>query len=391
MVEGKKEIIGNLEKKYPKLANAKFSEIDQVILGNDRKSYNVELQKQKQQLKMYIEKCSKWHPALFYDVLDFEAKHTREIIGTHNYPDMTIVCKQSSEWASLRSCWNYFHRLFTRRESTCLEIIKSTVESVLEKDRQYRKRCLTRDVSPDIPSKMARIEPFTEERQATDLVEDKYLDLNSVIVIPPLFKEEKLAGVYDCSNITEKAHFFYSSEGRMIELRKRGVKTRFPLSIEFRKGGNHMFHPPDHNVCVGELVTGNDSKKTVEFDPEHIDPLKKQNKANTQQNKNVAVVNAIPSNPRNTTQQSGSQAPGSSIPSHFAFDSDRNVLVKKEIKVEEVRPMKLVKSQSFSRRSFPITTSMRSGMYSIVDSRRFQSYQPKTIRSYASLIDVSKK
>ena len=346
MIEGKKDVIDSLEKKYPRLVNAKFSDISEVILGNDRKSFDVELQQQREHLKIYIEKCSKWHPILFYDVLDFDARHTSEIIQTHvARSQLDDICKQEAQWASLRSCWNYFHRLFTKDNSKCVEIIKSTIEPILKMDREYKNACVARNIPEEVPCKKAKLESNTCLKP---VVLENDLDLDSVIAIPPLFKGEKIKGVLRPPDVNVKGFIFYSSQGRAIELRKRGIKCRFPLSIEFRKGVSHVFHPQDSNVCVADFATGNNA---CNLDVKH---LKKQDKTNVEKDqpgKSAAVVTPnLPtsrlSNPTEEAECSDRNMPQNrenvlSSSSHFTFDSDRNVLIKKEIKSEDFRKERL--------------------------------------------------
>ena len=96
---------------------------------------------QKAELKLYINKCIDWFPTFICDILNSNKTLSSKVIKGHL---SERISNQTEMWASLRSCWSYFDRIFkddhSRYPKSVIEIIETTVKEILNNRLQNRKR-----------------------------------------------------------------------------------------------------------------------------------------------------------------------------------------------------------------------------------------------------------
>ena len=136
MYEEDQNVIDEMKKVYPEINGVKFCEFSNAILeGKDKKSYEFELAKQIDHLKIYICMCydknpdEGLHPKFVEDILQFDDNFTKDIIESHLKEK---ISHQSNEFASLRSVWSYFRKIFNSPRKAERDLIQSILGQLSE-------------------------------------------------------------------------------------------------------------------------------------------------------------------------------------------------------------------------------------------------------------------
>ena len=240
-----KDCIDKFKEEYPNLDNIKLFETDRIILGKEKNYFLCELEGQKKHLEKYVQKSSEWHPGFFHDLLDFDESNTSTFMKSWTLKELS---RQSEMWASLRSTWKYFHRLFKQNESNATSVIQSTVKKLLEESRTTLKRKANQTISSSSSQKLGN----------SQLNGMKVLNMKceSLFTIPPLFQGEDLVGPVLISPFNY-LHFFKTSQNRIVEVRRKGIKCKTPLNgVEIRPSQNilQFSSQKDNDVSIGKIT-----------------------------------------------------------------------------------------------------------------------------------------
>ena len=145
--EQDQKVIDEMRIAYPEIISANFCEFSIAILeGKDQKSYKNDLAEQIDHLKGYISMCydknpeKGLHPKFVEDVLDFDSRFTKDIIDSHLKEEISY---QLHEFASLRSVWSYFEKLFNNSD---MKVEKDLIQSIL--------RQLAKNYDFELPTKV---------------------------------------------------------------------------------------------------------------------------------------------------------------------------------------------------------------------------------------------